>query len=406
VNQTLSLRVFQLRGLLDLSRELTSSFDAEDIKNMVATTLMGHLLVSRCSLFLPAEGGWSVAHQRGWRGESEPALLPDADVRALGAGPVAVAELPEGPLRQRLLRGRLALLVPLSLGAGVQGLLGLGEKASGRPFGEEDHEFVRTLGSQALAALESVRLHRIRLEKERQDRELEIAREIQQSLFPRSCPVVPGFEVAARSRASRRVGGDHYDWIPLSGGRLALAVADVSGKGTPASLLMASVHASLRALADALPPAALVERLNRFLCENTQANRFVTLFYGELDPAGGRLRYVNAGHVPPYRLGASEAAERLEAGGPVLGMLEQAAFETGELRLLPGDVLAVVTDGVTEATDGADQEFGDERAIAALRTCPGTAVEMMEALIGAVDAWTGPAAGPSDDLTAMVLKAL
>ena len=155
------------------------------------------------------------------------------------------------------------------------------------------------LARQAQAALEGARLHRVRLEKERQDRDLQIARGIQQSLFPRGFPEVPGFDVLAESRSCFEVGGDYYDFIPLDGGRLALVVADVSGKGTPASLMMASIHAWLQAMAGTARPRQVLERLDRFLNANTQTSRYVTLFYGELDPARRRLVYVNAGHVPP-----------------------------------------------------------------------------------------------------------
>ena len=176
-----------------------------------------------------------------------------------------VAELPDGPLRRRLHEARLALAVPLAAGARVEGILAIGERASGMPFSAEDREIAQALARQALAALENARLQRVREEKLRQDRELQIAREIQQSLFPPRPPEVPGFDVAALSRPCYEVGGDSYDWIPLGGGRLALVIADVSGKGTPASLLMASVHASVQALAGTAAPAQLVERLNRFL---------------------------------------------------------------------------------------------------------------------------------------------
>src|SRR5262249_39661436 len=280
VNHKLSVKVFQLRNLFDLSRELTSSFDEEAIKSLVATTVMGQLMVSRSALYLRERDALALAHARGIRGEDAPFVV---DVRELGADldslreTAAVRELPPGPLRNRLLRTRMSVIVPLTLGPRVLGLLAIGERASGAPFSEEDCDFARTLGRQALSALENVRLHQVQVEKQRQDREMQIAREIQQSLFPRGCPAVPGFEVAAESESCYQVGGDHYDFIPLPHGRLALAVADVSGKGAPASILMASVHASLRALAGGAPPDVLASRLNRFLSESTQPNTFVTL---------------------------------------------------------------------------------------------------------------------------------
>ena len=134
-----------------------------------------------------------------------------------------------------------------------------------------------------------MRLHRVEVEKERQDREMQIAREIQRSLFPSARPECRGFDAGAASQACYQVGGDHYDFIPLADGRLALTMADVSGKGTPASILMASVHAWLRALAGSAEPGRLMLRLNQFLYESTQANKYVTLFYGELDPRSRTL---------------------------------------------------------------------------------------------------------------------
>ena len=149
--------------------------------------------------------------------------------------------------------------------------------------------------------------------------------------------------------------------------RWALAIADVSGKGAPASILMASVHASLRALAGTRAPGQLMVRLNRFLFESTQANRYVTLFYAELDPARRRLAYVNAGHVPPFWLRARTAGASASAtAGPVLGLLESAHYEMGEVQLAPGELVAMVTDGATEALSPDDEEFGDERVLRAL----------------------------------------
>jgi len=243
------------------------------------------------------------------------------------------------------------------------------------------------------------------VEKQRQDRELQIAREIQQSLFPESWPELPGFDLAAESRACYQVGGDYYDIIPLGNGRVVLAVADVSGKSTPASILMASIHASLRALVGSAPAATLMARLNELLVASTQANKYVTMLYAELDLEARRLAYVNAGHVPPYLLRRDGGLERLTAGGTAVGLLGGQSYEVGEVGLEPGDVVAMVTDGVTEAMSPADEEFGDERAVSALRRLADKpAKEMIEGLQEAVASWTGPA-GCSDDLTALVLKA-
>jgi sigma-B regulation protein RsbU (phosphoserine phosphatase) len=408
VNRKLSVKVFQLRNLFDISRELTGIFEEDAIQKLIATTAMGQFMVSRCALYMMGAEGLVLAHERGPRREAPPAVIPVEGAReALEAlrGPVAVAELPEGALRDRLLESRMALVVPLAAGGRVDGILAVGERASGIPFSEEDRDFAQNLARQALAALENARLHRMRVDKQRLDRELQIAREIQQSLFPKAFPSIAGFEVAAESHSCFQVGGDYFDFLPLGSGRLGLVVADVSGKGTPASILMASVHAWLQALAGTLPPEQLIERLNRFLFASTQTNKYVTLFYAELDPEARRLAFVNAGHVPPYRVARDGAVTRLLEGGPALGLLEEASYAVGDLPLERGDVLAMVTDGVTEALSTDDREFGDERVCETLRRLgEESASTVLDGLVSTVNHWVG-VAGCNDDLTALVLKA-
>ncbi len=405
VNQSLSIKVFQLHNLFDIGRELTSSLDEEAIKRLVITTVMGHFLASRGALFLLGPNGLELAHVRGLRPNDPPlGMTREAATEAEALrGPGRVDELEPGPLRDGLAGGRFGLVVPLIAAQRVCGLLAVGERASGAAFGEEDFDYALALARQTQAALEGARLHRVALEKERQDRELQIAQEIQRSLFPRSTPLVEGFELAAESRPCHQVGGDYYDFIPLDGGRLALVIADVSGKGTPASILMASVHASLRATAGTAPLPVLLERLNRFVCASTQESKYVTLFYGEIDPGSRRLSYVNAGHIPPYLRRVGRQVERLQAGGPVIGLLEDAVFEEGEVVLCPGDLLAIVTDGVTEAFSPNDEEFGDVRVCENLCAGKGGASSALRDLVGAVEEWTDRSSF-GDDLTALIVK--
>ena len=409
LSERLSVKEFQLGNLLDVGRELTASLDETNIQSRVTTTLMGHLLVSRCALYLDGPEGLRLAHERGVPSRVDRPVIPAREAEPVLKGlngPRQVGELPAGPVRDRLQRTRMAVVVPLGGVDRACGFLAAGERASGAPFTDEDFEFAAALGRQCIGALDTARLHRIRVEKERQDRELQIAREIQRGLLPKRCPEARGFEFAAETEPCHEVGGDFYDLFPLDHGRLAVAVADVSGKGTPAGILMASVHASLRALAGTAALDVVLGRLSRFLFESTQAGRYVTLFYGELDLASRRLRYVSAGHVPPYRLGRGGRRERLHVGGPALGLMGEAGFTVCEITLDPGDVLTVVTDGATEATSPEDVEFGDEGVFRVLESqAGGTAAEALRGLLDAVHAWTAPAACP-DDLTALVVKAL
>lgn len=403
--RSLARKAFALHSLVDASQDLTANAAEDAVGELVLTSAMGHLLVSRCALYLVGPHGLSLARSRGLDRTPDRHAVAGSELTVLArvAGPTEVADLPEGLLRRRLEAARLTLAVPLSTGGTVAGILAIGGRASGRPFSDEDREVAATLARQAGTAIENARLQRVREEKNRQDRELRIAREIQESLLPRRPPAVEGFDVAGRSRPCHEVGGDSYDWIPIEGGRLALVVADVAGKGTPASLLMASVHASVQVLAGTAEPARLVERLNHFLCSRAPVSRFVTLFYAELDTSSRRLVFVNAGHVPPYRVARDGTVSRLLEGGAALGLIPDASYEVGEIGLEPGDVLAVVTDGVTEAASPEDHEFGDERLCAALRRRPGTsAAEVLDDLVSRVEAWTGSEMF-ADDLTALIL---
>jgi sigma-B regulation protein RsbU (phosphoserine phosphatase) len=407
VNRRLSVKIYQLRNLFDISRELAASFDEESIKSLTVTTIMGHLMVSRCALFLMESGALGLAHARGLQFTEGAALVPREEAqRVLGVldGPLRTEGLPAGELRSHLAEHGLAQLIPLNLGGSRDGFVALGDRPSGAPFSDEDHDFVLTLGRQALAALENVRLQRVRLEKQRQDRELQIAREIQRSLFPTSFPTIPGYSLAAEMRPCYEVGGDYYDAIPIGRDRWALLIADVSGKGVPASILMASLHASLHALAGAASPSETIGRLNRFLYESTQPSRFATLFYCELDAAAGRLSYVNAGHVPPFHIPAAGPVRRLETGGPALGLIEDAGYELGVAELAPGDLVAMVTDGATEARSASDEEFGDQRVLESIAGGRGVAADrQVDALFANVQAWAGEA-GCADDLTALILE--
>lgn len=407
VNRDLSVKVYQLQNLFDIGRELAATLDEDAIERLIVTTLMGHFLAARAALYHLRPRGLELGHSRGARAGTLPERLP-GDAAWLArelAGPRAVAELPRGALRDGLLAADFALVVPLVAPGHFEGLLAVGARPGGRPPAAEDLDFAAALARQAQAALEGARLHQLRLEKERQDRDLEIARRIQQGLLPKAAPELFGFEIAGESRSCLHVGGDYFDYVPLAGGRVGLVIADVSGKGTPASLMMASVHAWLRALAGSEPAPRVLERLNRFVYASTETSRYVTLFYGELDPAARRLVYVNAGHVPPFVVRAHGPEERLRAGGPVLGLLDEVTLEPGEITLDPGDLVAAVTDGVTEAVDPSGREFGDERVRQTLAARAGAgARETLAGLVSSVDAWAGPA-GCSDDLTALILKA-
>ena len=191
--------------------------------------------------------------------------------------------------------------------------------------------------------------------------DLEIAREIQKAMLPPGRFRAPGADVAGFSRPANTVGGDFYEILPLGDGRLVTAVGDVAGKGSPASLLMALLLAMMRTLTDErLDADALISRLNVQVCRQSPGNRFITLFYSVLDLTTGELTYVNAGHTPPLLFRANGAVERLQDGGVALGMFDGSRFQTGRVMLQPDDLLAIYSDGITEAENPKGVPFDEQ----------------------------------------------
>jgi FixJ family two-component response regulator len=236
-------------------------------------------------------------------------------------------------------------------------------------------------------------------------RELDEAVRIQRTLMPASLPRLEGFELAVSWQPAGRVGGDCYDAIPFGRARLALTIADVVGKGIPAALLMAGLQAAVRALAsDQLPPDELCARVNRILTSQMAAGRFISFFYCLLDAATGLVSYANAGHYPALLVRQDGTVEKLAAGGPVLGAIAAASFGRGEVELRASDRLVLYTDGITEARNAEDEEFGEDRLIAELvehRACG--APTLQARIIDAVSTFAGGAF--QDDATLLVVAA-
>jgi sigma-B regulation protein RsbU (phosphoserine phosphatase) len=207
-----------------------------------------------------------------------------------------------------------------------------------------------------------------RAERDQQEQELQRAREIQQALLPKEIPQVPGFDVVGAWEPARLVGGDYYDVIKLSDGRLGICIADVVGKSISAALLMASVQATVRAFAlDSVSPATLCMQVNRVLCNNIAADKFVTFFYGILDSRNRTLHYSNAGHLQPILLQASGGSKQLKDNGAVLGVFRDWKYEDDSVQFEAGDKLLLFTDGITEASTADGEEFGEQRLIDAAR---------------------------------------
>ena len=246
--------------------------------------------------------------------------------------------------------------------------------------------------------------YRVLRERDALERELTVARDVQRELLPREVPDVAGLELAGVCRPAIAVGGDLYDYLQDGDGRLGVFIADVSGKGVPAALLMANLQASMRSrFPTAEAPGTLAAGLNEALCASSSAARYATAFLAAYEPGTRRLSYSNAGHLPAILVREKDTA-RCEDGGMPIGLFEGAAYETGSLTLVPGDLLALFTDGVTEAPAPDGEEFGAERLAELLRAERARPLDaVIDTVLDALLHWTGPV-DAHDDVTLVLAR--
>ncbi|MGC2660466.1 MAG: SpoIIE family protein phosphatase [Bryobacteraceae bacterium] len=303
-------------------------------------------------------------------------------------------------------RVRSIMAVPLQTGDRVIGLIYVDTGALIRPFTQEDLDLLTVMANVAAIRIEHARLAQVEQSEKLMESEFNQASEIQRSLLPTEIPKCPGYELAGSNLPCRTVGGDYYDYLPYTDGRMGLVVGDVAGKGLPAALMMSSLQARVHMLAETSPePAAAVEALNRNIAPRCPLGRFVTVFYGLLEPSTGRMLYANAGHNYPLLIRADGSVEQLRGNGMVLGIVANAQYQAYQVDMMPGDVLVLFSDGVTEArARKSEEEFGDERlAHFLLSHKDRPAEEMIESLLGKVRDWSGQWAF-ADDFTILLVK--
>lgn len=296
--------------------------------------------------------------------------------------------------------------VPIVVGERTIGALNLESDRLGA-FNESDAAMLRFFADAAALSIDKAILHRRLLERERLEDQMKLARVVQARLLPAAAPDVPGYDIAGVCVPAFDVGGDYYDFIDLPGDRLGLAIADVSGEGVPAAMIMSAFRALLRTYArSAGEPQRVAELLNQLLPEFTGQVDFVTAFYGVLDPAAGSFAYVNCGHNPPILRRADGDSAFLLPGGPLLSILDGATYESGAVQLDQGDTLLLYTDGIVELVNEGFQEYGLERLQA---SAFGQPAGSMHALLGGILADARDYAQSdvfSDDLTLLVVRRL
>jgi sigma-B regulation protein RsbU (phosphoserine phosphatase) len=351
---------------------LLASATLDETLNQIALLVFEAVPADRCLIMMRDEGGTELkvaaARLRDREGEvGEIRISRHVLEEVVGQGKAVLTSDAQHDPRfassTMTIQGiRSVLAVPLGVGENVFGIVYADSPIAEGRFTEDHLKVLTTLASVASIRVENTRLLEQQMERERLEHELQLAMEIQQRFQPTAPPIVQGYELQGISFSCYEIGGDYYDFIERSDGRLVVALGDVSGKGTAAALLMSSLHAAVHA--QAASHSTLVETItavNKYLAENIPSNRFVTLFYGELDPKSGSLSFVNAGHNPPLIVHESGTVEHLAAGGLPLGIIPHAEYREGRTQLQYGDVLVIYSDGVSEAVSPSGEEFGPER---------------------------------------------
>jgi phosphoserine phosphatase RsbU/P len=412
--------------LSDLATRVRTIVETQPLLETVATRIAESLHVTRIAILVETDGTYQSAYALGY-GATPTVAIPaeSVTVTRLRKQQHALvhfddedswAQLTAGAERRSLEALRPELLLPLSLNEKILGIMSLGPKQSEEPYSKTDIRLLDSVAAQTGLALENGRLTAAVAAEvaahAKQTRDIEIARDVQQRLLPQEFPPLPGLDYAGTCRAALGVGGDYYDFIPLSKTQLGIAIGDVSGKGIPAALLMATLRAYLRGAQTIHHQAdltAVMRNLNMLVYESSPANRYATFFYGELDVTSRVLTYVNAGHNPPmlFRQTADGLdVVRLDTGGPVIGLMEDCVYRQDSVTLAAGDVLVAYTDGISEAMNAADEEWGEERLMEAARSNRAIpARTLIDRLMTSADTFVAGAM-QHDDMTLLVVRAI
>jgi sigma-B regulation protein RsbU (phosphoserine phosphatase) len=412
----------KLRLLLEITKKISRSLNVEEVLALVMDTLDSLLPYDAAGIYIIrrdphiSEGGTHTLffHAEAVRGYDLDELMElrlkageglIGHVAASGET-VVVPDVRQDPRYVNARREtRSEMVAPIFSNDEVIGVFDL-ESDQVNTYTEDDKQVLQLLASQVAIIVEKAMLHDQVVEKKRLEAQLEVARHVQLSLLPPRDPVVEGFDISAYNFSTEEVSGDYYDFVKLYEDQLGLVIADVSGKGIPASLLMAFLRASLRAAIHiGYAPHVAMGKVNYLLWETIEPHQYVTAFYGMLDATNRTLAFVNAGHNPPLLLSPDGGVRVIERGGLPLGMFRDTRYYEYYLPIEPGQILLLYTDGATEANSPDGEEYGRERLVAAVSAARDrTARDMIDFIYNDVFEWSG-GRGAGDDVTFVVIKA-
>src|ERR1051325_8745597 len=407
----------KLRMLLDITSKISRSLDLQEVLNLVMDTLDSLIPYDAAGIFVLQCVGdepctFKAEAVRGYDIDELSELhlkLGEGFIGsvAVSGKPIISHDVREDPVYVNARdRTRSEMVAPIISNDEVIGVFDL-ESDELNAYSDDDLQVLTLLASQVAIIIEKVMLHEQLIEKKRLQGQLEVARQVQLELLPPNDPELAGYDISAYNFPTEEVSGDYYDWVKIYDDQLGIVIADVSGKGVPAAILMAFLRAGLRAatLVGYAPNVSLA-KVNYLLWESIERNQFVTAFHGILDASNRTLSYSNAGHNPPLLINAKGEARFIEHGEQPLGMFPGTRYHRYHLLLEPGDVMVLYTDGVTEASNLDGVEFGRDRLVQLVKdNYERPAREMIASLEMAVLEWTANL-GATDDVTFFIIKAL
>jgi len=350
-----------LENLFQNARYFFSYFQSEDIINLLSYNLMGQLLINKLALVLIDDDGETFIAKNKFNVELNQKIIDySISIKNLQQ----VDEIENLNIKSILKEMDVNLISPLYFKNKIRGAIFVGNSMSKKELSDEDLLFIDYLGNTAIAALENERLFQEELKKKQLESELNLALDIQKGLFPSEAIEIDNYSIYGRSIPSKQVGGDYYDHIQIDEYRYFILIADVSGKGMPAAMIMANLQAALRVLVKlGLPLFDIIINLNHIVYSNTSQDKFVTFFGGILDTKKNTFEYINAGHNPPYLFRDGKVIN-LDKGGLFLGLMDGGfPYESEEIKLEDNDFIILYTDGITEAMNIKNEEFGDDNLI-------------------------------------------
>lgn len=401
VNRELDSRIQRLNSLFELSKEFGLFSESSKVSRLLVYSLMGQFLVSKYAI-LNFEGSAIQVLESKFPIDELLNNLRKYDYQKI-----------DSPLERDKIEKYypslsvigIDLIVPMQIQGKVKGLIILGKRVNNLEYSDYDVEFIYSVGSLAIISLENRRLFKEALEKQKLEEELEFARDIQQNLLPSQIPPTNNFDIAAINLPSKQVGGDYFDIIKVDEGKYIIAIADVSGKGIPASLLMANMQAFLQVISKQnIDIATATALINDLITQNTSDGRFITFFWGLLDDNEKKLTYVNAGHNPPILVRQNKII-RLSEGGIILGVMKTIMpYNSNSIDLESGDKIILFTDGVSEAMNPYSEEFSENRLEQiAINTSSLSAAETMNNIRKEIEEFV-QGAPQSDDLTMLIIS--